>query len=119
MFQSTLIFNLGFFTAAVLLVYLVVKAFVEACQARWNADVGNADAEGSWGWWVELTTANPGYRYYFGPFASATEAETSQVGFVQDLTEEGAKAIAVKVTWCRPQQLTSLLSESGAEAYCA
>jgi Domain of unknown function (DUF1816) len=57
-------------------------------------------------WWVEIITSSPNCTYYFGPFASAQEAETARPGYVQDLEGEGAQGLQVVVKRCKPTQLT-------------
>ncbi|HIK56918.1 MAG TPA: DUF1816 domain-containing protein [Synechococcales cyanobacterium M55_K2018_004] len=57
-------------------------------------------------WWVEVTTAVPHCTYYFGPFASAAEAEGAKAGYVEDLEQEGAIDIQANVKRCRPMVLT-------------
>jgi Domain of unknown function (DUF1816) len=103
MFESTLPLSLTFLTAVFLLVYIVTKAFMQAWQ---SSNFSSKDSEGTWGWWIELKTANPSYVYYFGPFLTADEAKKSRLGYIQDLTDEGAEVNATTVLWCKPQQLT-------------
>jgi hypothetical protein len=57
-------------------------------------------------WWVKVDTESPACTYYFGPFDSEKEAQFSQVGYVDDLIEEGAKNISVEVQRTRPKYLT-------------
>lgn len=57
-------------------------------------------------WWVEITTDSPRCTYYFGPFASAREAEDDKPGYIEDLQGEGAQGIAVTVKRCKPTDLT-------------
>lgn len=57
-------------------------------------------------WWVEIITEAPKCTYYFGPFATAKEAQAAQSGYIQDLEQEGAKGIRVEVKRCKPQDLT-------------
>lgn len=58
------------------------------------------------GWWVEVVTALPTCTYYFGPFASVQEADLAQVGFFEDLKQEGAKGITIQIKQCQPKKLT-------------
>lgn len=58
------------------------------------------------GWWIEIRTANPSCTYYFGDFYSFTAAASAQSGYIEDLSEEGAKLLAVEIKHCRPKQLT-------------
>lgn len=57
-------------------------------------------------WWVEIMTDSPRCTYYFGPFASATEAEQHKGGYVEDLMQEGAQGIQLSIKRCKPSKLT-------------
>ena len=57
-------------------------------------------------YWIEITTQQPSCIYYFGPFGSYTEAEQMRHGYIEDLVEERAIGISVKVERCRPTELT-------------
>ncbi|MBD2093019.1 DUF1816 domain-containing protein [Microcoleus sp. FACHB-1515] len=57
-------------------------------------------------WWVEVVTEAPRCTYYFGPFASASEAEAAKSGYVQDLEQENAQNIRAVVRRCKPASLT-------------
>ncbi|MBW4680920.1 MAG: DUF1816 domain-containing protein [Microcoleus vaginatus WJT46-NPBG5] len=57
-------------------------------------------------WWVEIITSQPACTYYFGPFITAKDAELSQNGYIEDLEEEKAQGIAVKIKQCQPINLT-------------
>jgi hypothetical protein len=57
-------------------------------------------------WWVEVVTQNPRCTYYFGPFLSSSDAKTAIKGYVEDLEQEGAQGIIVKVKRCKPENLT-------------
>lgn len=57
-------------------------------------------------WWVEVVTESPYCTYYFGPFATAQEAEASCSGYVEDLEQEGARGIRVDIKRCKPMMLT-------------
>lgn len=57
-------------------------------------------------WWVEITTDDPRCVYYFGPFPSQKVAQAYQGGYVEDLQQEGALNIVVKVKRCKPTNLT-------------
>jgi Domain of unknown function (DUF1816) len=57
-------------------------------------------------WWVEVKTDVPRCTYYFGPFASANEAEQAKPGYIEDLQDENAQGIAVIVKRCKPTELT-------------
>lgn len=57
-------------------------------------------------WWIELMTARPSCTYYFGPFASFSEASDHMAGYVEDLVLEGARCISLEIKRCHPTQLT-------------
>lgn len=57
-------------------------------------------------WWVRITTENPEYTYYFGPFENRTLASSKLSGFVQDLEEEHAYVSSHSIEWCDPPQPT-------------
>lgn len=57
-------------------------------------------------WWVEIKTDSPRCTYYFGPFASAGEAEEHKGGYVEDLVQEGAQGIRLSIKRCKPSKLT-------------
>lgn len=57
--------------------------------------------------WIEITTSDPHYTYYFGPFLTQREAEEHKPAFIADLEAEGATGIEVKFRQCqRPEILT-------------
>ena len=62
-------------------------------------------------WWLEIKTSQPYCIYFFGPFASPQEARLHQAGYVEDLLEEQAEGITIKLKQCRPKELT-ICSES-------
>ena len=57
-------------------------------------------------WWLEIKTAKPYCLYCFGPFASPQEARLHQAGYVEDLVEEQAEGITIKLQKYQPKQLT-------------
>lgn len=59
-----------------------------------------------WAYWVEIETAKPSCVYYFGPFLTLQDAKSAKVGYVEDLTQEGATEIRVKFKRCQPTELT-------------
>ncbi len=59
-----------------------------------------------WAYWIEIKTTTPLCTYYFGPFLSHQEADTSKAGFIEDLREEGATGIKVGIERCKPKELT-------------
>ncbi len=57
-------------------------------------------------WWLEITTQTPSCTYYFGPFDSCAASQFAQSGYIEDLKQEGAQGIAIKIELCQPQKLT-------------
>jgi hypothetical protein len=57
-------------------------------------------------WWTKLYTKNPFCIYYFGPFEQAEEARKSQYGYIEDLENEDATVVFVKILQINPQDLT-------------
>ncbi len=103
MFDSALLLEAGLVIATSLILGVFIKAAVKAWQGHIPATQSD---ERTWAWWVELHTARPQCTYFFGPFATAAEAEASKIGYIQDLSGEGAEGITVHVRWCKPRQLT-------------
>jgi len=66
--------------------------------------------------WVEIVTDNPRCTYYFGPFLSEKEASDAKSGYVEDLENEGAQGIVVKIKRCKPSNLT-IFDEQGEPDY--
>jgi hypothetical protein len=56
--------------------------------------------------WIEIITDSPRCTYYFGPFASQSEAEVAKIGFIEDLEAEGSKCLAVTMKRSKPENLT-------------
>lgn len=56
--------------------------------------------------WLEINTESPRCTYYFGPFLTMKDARISQDGYIEDLLEEGAKGIVVKIKRFKPRELT-------------
>lgn len=57
-------------------------------------------------WWIEILTDNPMYLYYFGEFNDYWEAESSKNGYIQDLKEEKAEIVDVKIGIYEPKETT-------------
>lgn len=58
-------------------------------------------------WWLEIETKIPQCIYYFGPFDSPQEAQNHQSGYIEDLINEKAEGISVKLKQIeRPTLLT-------------
>ncbi len=57
-------------------------------------------------YWVEISTNSPNCTYYFGPFLNQQEAKAAQKGYLEDLQNEGALGIAVKLKRFKPNNLT-------------
>jgi hypothetical protein len=70
-------------------------------------------------WWVEITTERPHCTYYFGPFATAVEADTAKSGYVEDLEAESAQGIQVAIKRCKPVQITIDYEDNAQDAYSA
>ncbi len=66
-------------------------------------------------YWVRISTESPQCVYFFGPFASAAEADAHVGGYREDLEGEGAQNIAVKIERCKPKQLTITTDWGGME----
>ena len=67
-------------------------------------------------YWAEIKTENPKCTYYFGPFLSQKEAKRHDIGYLEDLKQEGAKEIKVAIKRCKqPTKLTIL--EEGEENF--
>ncbi len=64
------------------------------------------DAATDRAWWLEVGTLNPLCIYYFGPFETQQEANTSKHGYLQDLEEENSDIIFACSKFCQPQRLT-------------
>ncbi len=57
-------------------------------------------------WWVEILMTQPQCTYYFGPFASISEANIAMPGYVEDLESELAQDIQTYIKRCKPSMLT-------------
>lgn len=57
-------------------------------------------------WWVKIETQMPPCIYYFGPFASAEEAQAHEAGYVEDLQGEGASGLSLSIEQGDPKELT-------------
>jgi Domain of unknown function (DUF1816) len=68
-------------------------------------------------WWVEITTEQPHCTYYFGPFATAVEADSAKSGYVEDLEAESAQGIQVAIKRCKPAQITIDYEANGQDNY--
>ena len=68
-------------------------------------------------WWVEISTERPHCTYYFGPFASAVEADTAKAGYIEDLEGEFAQGIQVAIKRCKPVQMTIDYEASERDTY--
>jgi Domain of unknown function (DUF1816) len=116
MFESTVVFKLVLLFAVFIVLKIVFRA---PDNAELDRELPLNESEEKWGWWVRLYTTHPDCKYYFGPFSSVAEAESSKLGYVHDLEAEGAKDIAVMVLWCKPKQLTSPEVEPSEISWCA
>ena len=57
-------------------------------------------------YWIQIETKQPSCTYYFGPFLTVQEAKLAQIGYIEDLTQEGALEIVVEIKRCKPTELT-------------
>lgn len=57
-------------------------------------------------WWIKIRTESPSCLYYYGPFESEKEAQTSQLGYIEDLLREGAKDVRPIIEKAWPEHLT-------------
>ncbi len=57
-------------------------------------------------WWIEIVTDNPYCRYYFGPFSREKQAQLSYRGYLEDLKQEEAQILTIKIKRCQPKALT-------------
>lgn len=57
-------------------------------------------------WWTKIYTINPFCIYYFGPFDKENNAQDSNSGYIEDLENEGAKVVCVKLKHLIPKKLT-------------
>lgn len=62
-------------------------------------------------WWIEVVTSYPQCTYYFGPFISLRAAHNAQAGYIEDLLQESAKIISVKLNRGQPMSLTICTGE--------
>ena len=62
--------------------------------------------------WINITTEQPNCIYYFGPFNNYAEARQMRHGYIEDLVEERAIGISVKIERCLPAKLTITDEES-------
>lgn len=63
-------------------------------------------------WWLEIETKLPHCIYYFGPFDSPTEAEKHQSGYIEDLINEKAEGISVKLKQIEQPTLLTIDKDS-------
>ena len=61
--------------------------------------------------WIEVMTESPKCIYYFGPFASGGDAESSLEDYLEDLREENAEIVSVEIRRGIPRELTVLEEE--------
>lgn len=54
--------------------------------------------------WIEIKTNDPQCVYYFGPFLTSQDAPIG--GYLEDLNNENALGITVKIKRFKPQRLT-------------
>jgi Domain of unknown function (DUF1816) len=78
------------------------KSILEKLEYLWTSFLDRLGRA----WWVEVSTAQPRFTYYFGPFAAARSAESAAPGYIEDLQEESAQDIRSTIKRCKPGQLT-------------
>ncbi|MEB3277636.1 MAG: DUF1816 domain-containing protein [Lyngbya sp.] len=61
--------------------------------------------------WIEVITQSPKCIYYFGPFASGSDAQRSVEGYLEDLRAEKAKIMGLEIRRGIPRNLTILEEE--------
>lgn len=57
-------------------------------------------------YWVEIVTDSPRCTYYFGPFLHSQDAQTAQGGYLEDLQNEKAMGITIRIKRFKPNNLT-------------
>jgi hypothetical protein len=57
-------------------------------------------------YWIEIKTNNPTYVYYFGHFDSPLAAKLMEKDYIDDLIDESAIVVSVKIKQCQPEELT-------------
>ena len=67
-------------------------------------------------YWVEIKTNNPPCIYYFGHFDHPLAAKLMQQGYIEDLLDEEATVVSVKIKRCKPEQLTIIQAEKEASS---
>lgn len=55
-------------------------------------------------WWIEVKTDD--CTYFFGPFASQSDAESEQHGYIEDLEQDGESNIQASLMKGKPSKLT-------------
>lgn len=66
-------------------------------------------------YWIEIKTNNPTCVYYFGHFNHPLAAKLMQHGYIEDLVDEKAIVVSVKIKRCEPEQLTIIKAEKNTE----
>lgn len=57
-------------------------------------------------YWIEIKTENPICTYYFGHFDHPLAAKLMQQGYIDDLIDEDAIVVSVKIKQCQLDKLT-------------
>lgn len=55
-------------------------------------------------WWVEVKTDD--CTYFFGPFSQRSDADAAQMGYIEDLEQDGESNIQANLIQGKPSQLT-------------
>ncbi|ABB58148.1 DUF1816 domain-containing protein [Synechococcus elongatus] len=64
--------------------------------------------------WVEIQTDSPVCTYYFGPFLSRSSAEAAVEGYKEDLLQEGAQNLRVKIQRSKEPEVLTVTEDWGA-----
>lgn len=64
-------------------------------------------------YWVEIQTDSPTCTYYFGPFFRRKPAEDSVAGYLEDLEQEGAQNIRVRIQRSKEPEVLTVTEDWG------
>ena len=84
------------------------KIWIESESPRGSTDESSYEEA----WWLEITTNQPDFEYFFGPFPQKCDVAIRKSGFIKDLYDEGATNIQSDIRWCRPTEITTELRTS-------
>lgn len=66
---------------------------------------------GELSWWVEIVKGVPPFTDYFGPFASAEEAQIAKTNYLLDVETKGEKEIILQIKVCELGKLIQVKDE--------